>query len=190
MSGSEWHLYLEKVPVAENTEFWVSFESDPRLKKTKENIYGRCLPCIQDLYYQLKEGQERIALGRAYNCWKVTAVVGNLEDAFYLLNEFEKRHPVDHVYGKLGTGRPGAETKVVVFHTDSMEERDLISKALKECALSLGNIIDIQISRACAVLYNELFGDWRDWSPVMAIKYPENVERILQRIERLLYWKQ
>lgn len=190
MCDSDWHIYLEEVPVARDTAFWVSFESDPKLKKTKQNIYGRCLPCIQDLYYQLKSGQERIALGRAYNCWKVTAVVKSLEDALSLLLEFERMHPVDHVYGKLGTGRPGAETKVVVFHTDDIEKRDLIKRALEECALRIANVVDIQISRACAILYEELLGDWREWSSVTQIKNPENVGRILKRIRKVLYWSQ
>jgi len=189
MTDSDWHIYLEKIPFFTNDTFWVSFESDPRLKKTKANIYGRCLPCIQNLYYQLKQGLDEIALGMAYNCWKVTAVVGTLEDAFSLLMEFEKRRPTDHVYGKLGSGSPGAKTKVVVFHTEDTEQRDLIQRALEECASQAGNIIiDIQISRACAILYEGLFGDWHNWQPLTKIKYPKNVGRILERIKKVLYW--
>lgn len=188
MSGVEWGIYLEKIPFAENGSFWVSFESDPKLKKTKEDIYGRCLPCIQNLYFQLKEDRKEIVLGRAYNCWKVTAIVHSLDDALSLLSEFERRRPTDHIYGKIGSSRPGVKTKVVVFHTDEVEKRDLIYKALEECDIDLGNIVDIQISKGCAILYEELFGHWSDWRAVSKIKNPEKVDKILNRIKKVLYW--
>jgi len=60
--GKEWHIYVAEIPHSEKGDFWVSFESEPDLKKTKANIYGRCLPCIQHLYEQLKQGQTRLIL--------------------------------------------------------------------------------------------------------------------------------
>ena len=181
-------IYLKKIPPTGNRIFWVSFESDPKLKKTKEDIYGRCLPCIQNLYYQLKEGHRKIALGRAFNCWKIVGVVENVEDALTLLSEFEKRRPVEHIYGKLGNGKPEVNTIAVVFHVNDIKRRDLIKNTLELCAREMRIIKDIQLSRGCAVLYEELFGNWREWSAVSEIKYPENIDRILKRIEKVLYW--
>ncbi|MCX5877966.1 MAG: hypothetical protein NTY44_02500 [Deltaproteobacteria bacterium] len=91
-----WHIYVGQIPHSEKGDFWVSFESKPDLEKTKANIYGRCLPCIQHLYDQL--------------------------------------------------------------------------------------------SRACAVLYGEILGDWREWRPVTVLKYPERVDALIERIRKTLFW--
>lgn len=183
-------IYLDRVPPSNEEVFWISFESDPKLKKSKGNIYGRCLPCIQNLYNQLRIGKQDIALGTAYQCWKITVVVRSCEECIALLSEFERRHPHLYVYGKIGNGKEGAKTRVVVFHAESIPERDRVLAALKECLPELRNIniIDLQISRACSVLYDDLFGDWRDWRPIMKIKYPENVDKILDRIRKVLFW--
>ena len=130
MNKAEWHIYLGEIPYSEKGNFWVSFESDPHLKKTKGSIYGRCLPCIQNLYFQLKEGRTEIALGPAYNCWKTTAVLKNLDACLLLLSEFERRFQGGHVYGKFGSGRPDSESRVVVFHTEDESQRDKIKDTL------------------------------------------------------------
>lgn len=130
---------MGRIPYNEKGNFWVSFESDQSLKKTKENIYGRCLPCIQGLYHQLKEGHNEIILGNSYNCWKVTAAVNGFEECLELLYKFERRFPGGHVYGKFGSGRINSETKVVVFHTEDIAERDRIRKALEECLSEMDN---------------------------------------------------
>ena len=100
MNKPEWRIYVGRIPYNEKGNFWVSFESDQSLKKTKENIYGRCLPCIQGLYHQLKEGHNEIILGNSYNCWKVTAAVNGFEECLELLYKFERRFPGGHVYVK------------------------------------------------------------------------------------------
>ncbi len=110
-----WHLYLGKIPYSAEGLFWVSFESDPGLRRPRENLYGRCLPCIQGLYDQLRAGRQAIALGSAYHCWKVTAVLDRLGDGLALLASFEALFPVGHVYGRLGNGRPGSSQRAVVF---------------------------------------------------------------------------
>ena len=74
-----WHIYLRSIPYSDDVPSWVSFESDPRLTKTKKNIYGRCLPCIQNLYEQLKADRTAIDLGTAYHCWKITVVLQGIE---------------------------------------------------------------------------------------------------------------
>jgi len=188
MDKSKCRIYLGEIPYCETGQFWVSFESDPRLKKTRDNIYGRCLPCIQDLYYQLQEGRTKISLGTAYHCWKVTAVLDGVEDCLNLLNEFEKRYRGGHVYGKFGSGRPNLKTKAVVFHAENILERDNIHDTLKNCLQELHRDSEIQISRACAVLYDGILGDWRTWKPVTPIKYPDNVKPLLKRIKKTLFW--
>jgi hypothetical protein len=188
MNKAEWQIYVRRIPYNEKGNFWVSFESDPNLKKTKENIYGRCLPCIQNLYYQLKKGHNEITLGNAYNCWKVTAVVNGIEECLELLYEFERRFPGGHVYGKFGSGRINSETKVVVFHTEDITERDRIQEALEECLSEMDRKGEVQISRACASLYGEILGDWKQWQPITPIKYPENVNKVLERIKNTTYW--
>lgn len=187
MSDAEWHIYLAEIPSGREGNYWVSFESDPALKVTKANIYGRCLPCIQNLYEHLREGRQEINLGTAFHCWKITAVVRDLDAALELLAEFEKRFPQGHVYGKLGNGRPGATNNVVVFHAENETERDRLQEALTQCLESLNDGTPVQISRGCAVLYHEILGEGRDWQPVTAIKHPENAAPLLEKIKNLLF---
>jgi hypothetical protein len=189
MEENSWRIYLGEIPYSENKPFWVSFESDPRLKKTRSNIYGRCLPCIQNLYFQLKAGDTEIHLGTAFNCWKVTAVLKDLEQCLLLLDRFQSLFPSGHVYGKFGSGRPDTVTKVVVFHTENESERDRIQKSLKHCFLEMAlPEKGILISRACAVLYENILGDWRTWRPMTPILYPERVKKHLERIKKILFW--
>jgi len=182
-----WKIYVAQIPYSKTENFWVSFESDPGLKKTKANIYDRCLPCIQNLYYQLKAGQDPIELGNAYNCWKVTATVNGIDKCLALIHEFEKNFPDGHVYGKFGSSRPGSDTKVVVFHTETERERDRIKTALTRCLSLINQNGPVHISRACAVLFDDILGNWQDWQPKTPIKYPHNVKMHLEKIKRILY---
>jgi len=187
MNRPEWHIYTGRIPFAEDCNFWVSFESDSKLTRTKSNIYNRCLPCIKSLYQQLKERLPAITLGTAYNCWKITAVLKNLEQCLNMLHEFERRFPGKYVYGKYGSGRPEAATRVVVFHAESTEERNWLCYAVKECLPYVGGTSVVHVSRACAVLYEDLLGDWQHWSPMTTIKHPEVVDKVVKRIRRILY---
>lgn len=186
MNLKDWHIYIGEVPYSTEKNFWVSFESTPTHKKTNANIYGRCLPCIQNLYYQLQDRREEINLGTAYNCWKICAILHGIDECISLLYEFENRFPLGHVYGKFGSGSSNLDTSVVVFHTENITERDRIRKALDECikVVKLDGIVTI--SRACNILYNDIFGDWKNWKPIMSIMYPENVEPVLKRIKKIL----
>jgi len=188
MSQSGWHIYVGEIPYSEKGNFWVSFESNSFLIKTKANIYGKCLPCIQNLYFQLKEGRDEIRLGVAFNCWKIAAVLSGIEECISLLSEFEKRFGRGHVYGKFGSGRPQSEKKVVVFHTEDEKERDRIRESLEVCVPKVDKSGEVRISRACAVLYEEVLGDWRQWKPTTPIKNPEKVGALLERIKGILYW--
>ena len=187
MNKPDWHIYLGKIPYSEKGNFWVSFESEPRLRKTKENIYDRCLPCIQNLYRQLKTGCTEITLGPAYNCWKITAVMDSIDQCLALLQVFEKDFPLGHVYGKLGSGRPDSDSKVVVFHAEDVAERDRVHMALEECLLKINPQGSLQISRACAVLFHDILGDWRHWNQTVTIQHPENRGRVLKRIKDMLF---
>ncbi|MEJ2096358.1 MAG: hypothetical protein P8Y38_04280 [Deltaproteobacteria bacterium] len=89
MQKDAWQIYMGEIPHSGGQPFWVSFESDPKLVKTRANIYGRCLPCIQNLYFQLQAGREEIELGNAFNCWKVTAVLKDLDQCLALLANWE-----------------------------------------------------------------------------------------------------
>lgn len=187
MSEPRWQIYIAEIPYSETENFWVSFESDPGLKTTKANIYGRCLPCIQSLYRQLNAGQDHIELGNAYNCWKVTAIVKGVDECLSLLHEFEKTFPGGHVYGKFGSGRPDSDTKAVVFHTETAQERDRIQTALTQCLSRTDQDGEARVSRACAVLYDDILGDWQNWQPKTPIKFPQNVQMLLEKIEKILY---
>jgi hypothetical protein len=188
MGRNDWRIYLGEIPYSNNQPFWVSFESDPKLKKTRSNIYGRCLPCIQNLYFQLQSGSTEIQLGSAFTCWKVTVVLGNFDQCLMLLDCFQSMFPTGHVYGKLGSGRKDTETRVVVFHMENEIERDRIRESLKQCLDKVELSERILISRACAVLYENLLGDWRTWQPITPIRYPERVEEHLARIKKILFW--
>ena len=187
MTDAGWQIYVGQIPHGREGSYWVSFESDPAMKVTKANIYGRCLPCIQNLYEHLQEGRQEINLGTAFQCWKITAVVRDLDEAIGLLAEFERRFPQGHVYGKLGNGRSGATTTVVVFHAENEAERDRLKGALAHCLESIQVGSPVQISRGCAVLYHDILGDGSDWQPVTAIKHPENTAPLLDRLKNLLY---
>lgn len=183
-----WHIYVGEIPYSGKGDFWVSFESKPNLEKTKANIYGRCLPCIQHLYEQLKAGSAEIHLGSAYHCWKVTAVVNGIEECLSLLALYEEKFPGGHVYGKFGGSRAFSETKAVVFHTEEEKARDLIRERLEACLPEMNRSGRVEVSRACAVLYADILGDWREWQRITRIKHPEKVEALLQRIRKALFW--
>ncbi len=183
-----WHIYVGEIPHTDRGDFWVSFESKPDLQKTKANIYGRCLPCIQHLYDQLKAGSPEIDLGRAYHCWKVTAVLNGIEECLSLLRVYEEKFPEGHVYGKFGGSRAFSETKVVVFHTEEERARDLVRDRLEACLREMNKDGRVEVSRACAVLYADLLGDWREWQPVTPLKHPERVDALMQRIKKALFW--
>ena len=183
-----WHIYVGQIPHSEKGDFWVSFESKPDLEKTKANIYGRCLPCIQHLYDQLKDGATEIDLGPAYHCWKVAAVLNGIDECLSLLRVYEEKFPGGHVYGKFGSSRPFSESKAVVFHAEDEAARDQVRERLETCVPEVNKNGEVQVSRACAVLYGEILGDWRELKPVTVLKYPERVDALIKRIRKTLFW--
>lgn len=187
MKRKDWQIYLGQIPYNETGPFWVSFESDPGLKKTRADIYGKCLPCIQSLYGQLKAGRTEIELGTAYHCWKITAVLDSIEQCLSLLTQFKSRFAFGHVYGKLGSGRSDSKTRVVVFHTDDKAERNRIRKALESCLKEMDLDGEVLISRGCAALYEKILGHWGEWLPTTPIRFPERVKAHLEFIKKTLF---
>lgn len=184
----EKQIYFSDYPDKDRNNYWVSFENDSRLKINKDNIYGKCLPCIQNLYQQLQKKKFEITLDSAFTCWKITAVLDSMDECLELLQYYENFFLHSHVYGKMGGGREESHTRVVVFHTDKETIRDRIYQELKICSHEVNQNAKVFISRACGILYDELLGDWREWKKTTPIKYPENIEKILDRVKRLLYY--
>lgn len=183
-------IYIDKRVWRDSRQNWVSFESDPKLSVTKRNIYGRCVPCLYNLYRQLQEEREYIELKEAYNCWKVIAILNSKEECLEVLRIYEEDFLKDHfVKGKFGSSQPSKSSKVLMFHTEDEEERDRLLRELKICAHSVNPHSKVFYQRACTNLFHELLGDWRDWKQVTPIKRPELRPIILEKIKRLLYWE-
>lgn len=168
-------------------EGWVSFETDPRLRRTKERLHGRCLPCLTRLLGQLREGRAEIELREAWDCWKVAVVTAGREECLAFLEEFERANPDEYVYGKLGTGRSGRETFAVVFHTENEGRRDELLALAGAAAARLSPAPPVFASRACANPYEDLLGPWREWTPVTPLRRPERAAGVVAALRESLY---
>ena len=183
-------IFLDRRVWRNSRDNWVSFESDPGLRVTKKNIYGRCVPCITHLYHQLREGREEIELREAFNCWKVIAVLRNQEECLEVLREYEETYLGDqYVKGKFGSSQPSKPSKVLMFHTEDIEERDRLLEDLRVCVQKVAPNARVFYQRACANLYHDLLGDWRTWEKVTRVKNGEIRPMLLERIRKLLYWE-
>ncbi len=183
-------IFLDKSVWRDSGDNWVSFESDPNLRVTKQNIYGRCVPCITNLYQQLQEGKDEIELGEAYRCWKVVAVLKDRDECLDVLKEFEETFLGERsVKGKFGSSQPSASSLVLMFHTEDEGERDRLFGELRACAEKVDSESSVFYQRACANLYDELLGDWKSWKEVTRVKNPEIRPILLERIKKLLYWE-
>jgi len=183
-------IYLDKRVWRDSRDHWVSFESDPKLQVTKGNIYSRCVPCITNLYEQLQAGKDEIELKEAFHCWKVVAVLKNQEECLEVLKEFEERFLGNrHVRGKFGSSQPTKPTKVLMFHTEDEEEKERLLKELEVCVRKINPEGKVFCQKACANLYYELLGDWRDWKEVTPIKNPRVRTTLIEKIKKLLYWE-
>ncbi len=168
---------------------WTSFETDAHLTLTKKNIYGQCFPCIENLLNQLVESRQEIELGQAFDCWKVVAVLGSDEECLKVLERYQKKlRSSRYLQGRFGSGEEGKSgTRAVIINTDNEEERDIILSELEHCAGEVDPDSEVFYSRACAILYGELLGDWRDWGKVTPIKNPGNVGKVIKLIRKVLY---
>ncbi len=183
-------FYLDKRYYAEKAARWVSFESTPDLEETKKDIYGRCVPCISNLYEQLQAGKDEVSLGTAYSCWKVLAVLANDDQCVQLLAEFEKEFLGDRkIKGRFGSGDAAKPTKVVVFSASDEKERDRLFEEVRNCLERVNPEAPISFHRGCAELYHELFGDPTNWRQTETIKKPEAVNKTIGRIREMLFWE-
>jgi hypothetical protein len=182
-------LYIDRRFFSRIEMKWVSFESNPGLKRTKKDIYERCVPCITNLYEQLRTGEKEIRLGKAFQCWKIVISLGNMEECIQFLSEFENCFLEDmNIKGRFGSGDSTKSTKIIVFNAESEVERDHLYEIVKACASRSYPGAKISYHRACAELYHELFGDWKEWSETETIKDVGKVEVIVERIRRALFW--
>ena len=167
--------------------YWTSFETNPHLTITKRNIYGQCVPCLENLLQQLGEGKKEIELKKAFNCWKAVAVLKDEKECLGVLERYEQRSPPSrYVRGRFDSKEENG-TKAVIFHIDGEKERDEILSELEQCAKSVNPKARVFYSRACAYLFEELLGDWKEWKKITPIKYPQNVGEIIRRLKKSLY---
>jgi hypothetical protein len=183
-------FYLDKSYYADKRAKWVSFESTPNLEETKKDIYGRCVPCISNLYEQLQAGKSEVYLGPAYNCWKVVAVMANDDECVRVLAEFEKEFLGDRrIKGRFGSGDAEKPTRVIVFSALNEREKDRLFEEVSICGRAANPDARTFFHRGCAELYHELFGDSMNWRETETIKKPEAVRDILARVRKALFWE-
>ena len=168
-------------------EGWISFESDPYLTVTRQRIYQRCAPCLEDLLEQLTEGRPFIELKQAWTCFKIAVVLPDMEQCQRFLELFEARYPQEYVFGKFGTGSKNKPTRAVVFHMESVRRRDELLPMVKECAAALKPDTEVYVSRACANPYEYLLGPWQHWQRKMQLPGPERVSGTIRRLREILY---
>lgn len=182
-------IYVDKRYFTDRKTKWVSFEDTQGLKDTKHDIYGKCVPCITNLYEQLKEGKAEVRLGPAFRCWKVVAVLPTMEQCVDLLAELEKTLKGDvKLKGRFGSADQTKPTKVIVFNATNEVDRKNLYEAVKTCAEQVSPGAEVSYHRGCVELYHELFGDWRMWKEQETIKKPESVPAIIDRIRKVLFW--
>ncbi len=183
-------FYLDRKFFEGRAARWVSFESSAGLEATRKDIYGKCVPCITNLYDQLKEGSREIRLGRAFRCWKVVAVVDDERQCLEVLQEFEKRFLEDRrLKGRFGSVDPARTTKVIVFNVQDETERRRLFREVRTCAHAVNPRSTVSYHRACAELYHDLLGDWRRWRETQPVKRPELAGALLEKIRKMLYWE-
>jgi hypothetical protein len=182
-------FYLDKRYYSGKPLKWISFESTPNLQETKWDIYGKCVPCITNLYEQLQADKTEIDLGPAYNCWKVIAVMANDDACVQLLTEFEKEFLGERkIKGRFGSADAEKPTRVIVFSAPDEGAKDILFEQVQSCAARINPEAQTFFHRGCAELYHDLFGDWKDWRKSERIRKPEAVKEVIARIRKMLFW--
>jgi hypothetical protein len=184
-------IYIGDRSNVRSGSFWTSFETDPYLKMTKADIYGRCVPCIESLYFQLKRGKERINIERVNNCWKVGIILSSEESCLAFLHHYQENFLSDRpVRGRFGTRDINLGTYLLLFQADSEKEKDKLEKELELCKGAWQHSGDIFIQKGCASLYHELLGPWQAWQLYTPIQKPELIPQLLLGIRKLLFWEE
>jgi hypothetical protein len=190
MTQEDVKIYIDKRYFTDKKAKWVSFEDTQGLKETKKDIYGKCVPCITNLYEQLKKGNIEINLGQALKCWKVVVVLDSMEECVELLYELEKVLPTEvKVKGRFGSVDESKTTKVIVFNVSGEKQRKKLYEVLQDCSTRVNPRADVTYHRGCVELYHELFGDWRIWRDKETVKKPEAVPGLIDRIRKVLFWE-
>ena len=171
-----------------NKGFWMSFENHPRLEETKRLIYIRCLPCLEDLFEQLKGSPQELFLENPLNCWKVVVVLKDLDECLELLSLYEEECLTerDTVRGRIGTSDKSSPNVVIIFQMLSEAERDDMMKNIKQLAPRINPNYTLSWERGCGDLYGTLCGDWQDWQTVNPLKKPHLIPFIREKVQKLL----
>lgn len=167
-------------------EGWASFETDPRLRHTKERLHRRCLPCLTSFLDQLKVTGQSVALEMAWDCWKVVAVLAAKEQCLDLLTRFGEAHPEEYLLGKLGTGK-GRETVAVMFHTEDLLRCERLYGLLRAVAGEHFPTARVFYSRACSDPFERLLGPWQAWRQPCPIRHPERLDEVRASLRESLY---
>jgi len=168
-------------------EGWWSFETHPRMMRTKRRIHERCLPCLAGLLDQLKADRREIDLPHAWDCWKVVAVAPDEATCMEILDRLAGDHPDLYLHGKLGGRRDRYGTSALVLHAEGEAERDRMVACLQQTLERRFPHVPLRLSRACADPYAEILGPWQEWTLPCPIRRPEAVPRVVRRLRELLY---
>jgi len=173
-----------------NRGYWMSFENHPRLIETKRNIYARCLPCLEKLYSQLQGNPTSLSLEEPLNCWKVVVILKNFNECLDLLQKYQdEKFPVSHtVRGRVGTNDTNNPNLAVIFYVYDEKERDELVGDLHRIAAEIASNSEFSlfVERGCQDLYVSLCGDWKNWQAVTPIINPSQIERIKEKVGKLL----
>lgn len=182
-------IFIDKRYFTDKKAKWVSFEDTQGLKETKKDIYGKCVPCITNLYEQLRDGRTIVELGPALRCWKVVVVMDSMEECVDLLSELETLLEGDiKVKGRFGSVDETKTTKVIVFNVSGETQRKKLYEMLQVCSKQVNPLAEVTYHRGCVELYHELFGDWKLWEKTSIVKKPEAIKPIIKRIRKVLFW--
>lgn len=76
-----------------------------------------------------------------------------------------------------------------MFHAESEDEKDRLFQGLQKCVKKVDPNVEVFCQKACANLYYDLLGDWKEWKEVAKIRNPEIRLVLLEKIKKLLYWE-
>ncbi|MGI5876070.1 MAG: hypothetical protein ACOX6X_04535 [Dethiobacteria bacterium] len=168
--------------------FWMSFENHPRLEKTKEIVYKRCVPCLEKLVGQLLQSPNVLSLDEPLDCWKVIVVLNELDECFELLELFqdELSFAPEVVRGRVGSNNKNSPKTVVIFQMNDREEKERIMADVTKMVQKITSQYSIYDERGCQDIYGVLCGDWRKWDKITPIKNRESIPAMSARIDKLL----
>lgn len=159
---------------------WVPFDSDEYFDNLMEKE-GSCRPCMEGIGEQLHKHEGEIQLGGAYGCWKVVGVTDSNIRSFAVMEEMEARIPEGmRIFGKFGGKGEGYKTSAIIIY--STENTAPFMDLLGGCMERVYPAGEIKLSRGCQDVHGELFGDWKDWKPSMAVKHPEKIRKVMETI--------